>query len=82
MARTARRAIRNGRRTPAALLFAGDCGKDGQTDLFVTTLNGQPQQITHLKGYVEHAGVVAGLASASGSSMFRVPLGQPGPWQR
>ena len=38
-----------------ALLFAGDCGKDGQNDLFVTTLNGQPQQITHLKGYVEHA---------------------------
>ena len=38
-----------------ALLFEGDCGKDGQNDLFVTTLNGKPQQITHLKGYVEHA---------------------------
>src|SRR6201994_5077359 len=37
-----------------ALLFAGDCGQDGQTDLFVTTLKGQPQQITHLKGFVEH----------------------------
>ena len=38
-----------------ALLFEGDCGKDGQTDLYVTTLGGQPSQITHLKGYVEHA---------------------------
>ena len=38
-----------------ALLFEGDCGKDGQTDLFVTTLGGKPSQITHLKGYVEHA---------------------------
>src|SRR6201997_5397133 len=38
-----------------ALLFAGDCGKDGQSDFFVTTLNGKPQQITHLKGFVEHA---------------------------
>jgi dipeptidyl aminopeptidase/acylaminoacyl peptidase len=42
-----------------ALLFEGDCGKDGQTDLFVTTLTltgltGQPQQITHLQGYVAH----------------------------
>jgi dipeptidyl aminopeptidase/acylaminoacyl peptidase len=37
-----------------ALLFAGACGQDGQTDLFVTTLKGQPQQITHLKGFVEH----------------------------
>jgi dipeptidyl aminopeptidase/acylaminoacyl peptidase len=37
-----------------ALLFAGDCGQDGQSDLFVTTLKGQPQQITHLKGFVEH----------------------------
>jgi dipeptidyl aminopeptidase/acylaminoacyl peptidase len=36
------------------LLFEGDCGKDGQTDLFVSTLNGQPQQITHLKGFVAH----------------------------
>jgi dipeptidyl aminopeptidase/acylaminoacyl peptidase len=38
-----------------ALLFEGDCGKDGQNDLYVTTLNAKPQQITHLKGYVEHA---------------------------
>ena len=38
-----------------ALLFEGDCGKDGQTDLFVTTQGGKPSQITHLKGYVEHA---------------------------
>jgi len=38
-----------------ALLFQGDCGKDGQVDLFVTTLKGQPQQISHLKGFVEHA---------------------------
>jgi dipeptidyl aminopeptidase/acylaminoacyl peptidase len=38
-----------------ALLFEGDCGKDGQKDLFVTTLNGKPQQITHLKGYVDNA---------------------------
>jgi acylaminoacyl-peptidase len=38
-----------------ALLFEGDCGKEGQNDLYVTTLNGKPQQITHLKGYVEHA---------------------------
>ena len=38
-----------------ALLFQGDCGKDGQSDFFVTTLNGKPQQITHLKGFVEHA---------------------------
>jgi dipeptidyl aminopeptidase/acylaminoacyl peptidase len=37
-----------------ALLFEADCGQDGQTDLFVTTLQGQPQQITHLKGVVEH----------------------------
>ena len=37
-----------------ALLFEADCGQDGQTDLFVTTLQGQPQQITHLKGFVEH----------------------------
>ncbi|HWE86851.1 MAG TPA: prolyl oligopeptidase family serine peptidase, partial [Terracidiphilus sp.] len=37
-----------------ALLFEGDCGKDGQTDLFLTTLTGQPQQITHLHGYVAH----------------------------
>jgi dipeptidyl aminopeptidase/acylaminoacyl peptidase len=37
-----------------ALLFEGECGKDGQTDLFVTTLGGQPQQITHLKGYMAH----------------------------
>jgi dipeptidyl aminopeptidase/acylaminoacyl peptidase len=37
-----------------ALLFEGDCGKDGQTDLFVTTLGGQPSQITHLKGFVAH----------------------------
>jgi Tol biopolymer transport system component len=38
-----------------ALLFEGDCGKDGQKDLFVTTLNGKSQQITHLKGYVDNA---------------------------
>ena len=38
-----------------ALLFEGECGKNGQTDLFVTTLNGPPQQITHLKGYVQGA---------------------------
>jgi dipeptidyl aminopeptidase/acylaminoacyl peptidase len=38
-----------------ALVFEGDCGKDGQTDLFVTTLGGKPSQITHLKGFVEHA---------------------------
>jgi dipeptidyl aminopeptidase/acylaminoacyl peptidase len=38
-----------------ALMFEGDCGKDGQTDLFVTTLGGKPSQITHLKGFVEHA---------------------------
>jgi dipeptidyl aminopeptidase/acylaminoacyl peptidase len=38
-----------------ALLFEGDCGKEGQNDLYVTTLNGKPQQITHLRGYVEHA---------------------------
>jgi dipeptidyl aminopeptidase/acylaminoacyl peptidase len=37
-----------------ALLFEGDCGKDGQIDLFVTTLSGQPQQITHLKGFAAH----------------------------
>jgi dipeptidyl aminopeptidase/acylaminoacyl peptidase len=37
-----------------ALLYQGDCGKDGQVDLFVTTLKGQPQQITHLKGFAEH----------------------------
>ncbi|MFL6427591.1 MAG: TolB family protein [Acidobacteriaceae bacterium] len=37
-----------------ALLFEGDCGKDGQSDLFVTTLTGEPQQISHLKGYVAH----------------------------
>jgi dipeptidyl aminopeptidase/acylaminoacyl peptidase len=41
-------------RDSRALLFEGDCGKDGQTDLFVSTLNGQPQQITHLKGFVAH----------------------------
>ncbi|MGA9718537.1 MAG: S9 family peptidase [Acidobacteriaceae bacterium] len=38
-----------------ALLFEGECGKSGQTDLFVTSLNGKPQQITHLQGYVQHA---------------------------
>src|SRR6478609_7347015 len=38
-----------------ALLFEGDCGKDGQNDLYVTTLNAKPQQITRLKGFVEHA---------------------------
>jgi dipeptidyl aminopeptidase/acylaminoacyl peptidase len=40
-----------------ALLFEGDCGKDGQIDLFITTLTGltgQPQQITHLQGYAAH----------------------------
>jgi dipeptidyl aminopeptidase/acylaminoacyl peptidase len=37
-----------------ALLFEGECGKSGQTDLFVTSLNGKPQQITHLQGYVAH----------------------------
>jgi dipeptidyl aminopeptidase/acylaminoacyl peptidase len=37
-----------------ALLFEGECGKSDQTDLFVTSLNGKPQQITHLKGYVQH----------------------------
>ena len=37
-----------------ALLFEGECGKSNQTDLFVTSLNGKPQQITHLKGYVQH----------------------------
>ena len=37
-----------------ALLFEGDCGKDGQVDLFVITLSGQPQQITHLKGFAAH----------------------------
>jgi dipeptidyl aminopeptidase/acylaminoacyl peptidase len=36
------------------LLFEGECGKSNQTDLFVTSLNGKPQQITHLKGYVQH----------------------------
>ena len=37
-----------------ALLFEGVCGKSDQTDLFVTSLNGKPLQITHLKGYVAH----------------------------
>ena len=37
-----------------ALLFEGECGKGDQTDLFVTSLNGKPQQVTHLKGYVQH----------------------------
>ena len=38
-----------------ALLFESECGKSNQIDLFVTSLNGKPQQITHLKGYVAHA---------------------------
>ncbi len=34
----------------------GEYGKDGQTDLFVTTAAGAaPHQLTHLKGYVEAA---------------------------
>jgi dipeptidyl aminopeptidase/acylaminoacyl peptidase len=37
-----------------ALLFEGECGGSGQTDLFVTTLHGKPEQITHLKGFLEH----------------------------
>ena len=35
------------------LAYEGDCGKDGQTDLYVTKPGGQPRQLTHLKGYVE-----------------------------
>lgn len=38
-----------------ALLFESECGKDGQTNLFVTTLNGPPAQITHLNGFVHEA---------------------------
>jgi dipeptidyl aminopeptidase/acylaminoacyl peptidase len=37
-----------------ALLFESECGKSDQTDLFVTSLNGKAQQVTHLKGYVQH----------------------------
>lgn len=36
------------------LLYLGECGKDGETDLFLTTAAGAaPKQLTRLKGFVE-----------------------------
>ena len=59
-----------------ALLFEGDCGKDGQTDLFVTTLDGKPQPDHPPEGLCGARGMVAGLAAHRLSVCARAPPGR------